>query len=241
VPRVVGRVLIVEDSPQNQELIRAVLDREGHRCALASDGAEGLALARAGGFDLIVMDMQMPRLDGIAATRAIRALPGAAGAVPILALTANALPDQVALMQAAGADGHLAKPFAVADLAAAAARLLGGTGASGGASVATEAFDAIVALLGPEWVAGRIAAVTEGLGWLDRDAPDAQARAHRLVSEAGQLGLVALAEAAERLEAALRDGGDAQAALAALRAARARTKAALPGLRARLAGLADLP
>ena len=76
----------------------------------AEDGVQGVAAARAG-FDLILMDIQMPVMDGIEATQRIRALPAPAGSAPILAMTANALAHQQASYLAAGMDGAIAKPL----------------------------------------------------------------------------------------------------------------------------------
>lgn len=230
-----ARVLVVEDSHQNQHLIKAVLNRDGIACTAAFDGIEGVAAAQAGGFDLVIMDMQMPRMDGIAATAAIRALPAPLGQVPILALSANALDRQVAAMRAAGADAHLAKPFGIDALSRCVGAMLG-VGSEGAGSADVSGLDALAALLGRDWAAERLAAIVAGLGWID--APpvpqDMRRNAHRLVSEAGQLGLAALAEAAAGLEQAVDAGGDMAVAQGALaREARA-VRAALPALTAHL-------
>ncbi len=238
-----ARVLVVEDSRQNQHLIEAVLRRDGIVCTAAFDGIEGVAAAQAGGFDLVIMDMQMPRMDGIAATAAIRALPAPMGRVPILALSANALDRQVAAMRAAGADTHLAKPFAIDALSRSVAALIGaaliGAGPAravqpGSADVA--GLDALAGLLGCDWAAERLSAMAGGLGWIDADpaSPDMRRNAHRLVSEAGQLGLAALAEAAAGLEQALDAGGDLAGAHHALACEARAVRAALPMLTAHL-------
>lgn len=120
-----GRVLVVDDAPANRELVTAILNGFGLEVETARDGAEGVEAARTGGFDLILMDVHMPVLDGLAATRAIRALPGPAAGTPILALTANVQADQVDRCLAAGMDGHLGKPIQLTDLAAALTRWLG--------------------------------------------------------------------------------------------------------------------
>jgi CheY-like chemotaxis protein len=111
-----SRVLYVDDHDCNRALVVAVLDAQGIVCATAENGAEGLEAARTGDWDLILMDIQMPVMDGVAATRAIRALPGHRGAVPIVALTANTLAEQKAEYAAAGMDGCMAKPINIVEL-----------------------------------------------------------------------------------------------------------------------------
>ena len=86
---------------------------------LAENGAQALDMAAAGPFDVVLMDVQMPVMDGIEATRRIRELPGAASRVPILALTANAMEHQVADYLAVGMDGFIAKPIEAGRLFAA--------------------------------------------------------------------------------------------------------------------------
>ena len=90
----------------------------------AADGDEAIDMAEAYAFDLILMDVRMPRVDGLAATRAIRGLTGPAARVPILAVTADAMPADIARCLAAGMDAHLAKPISHTALYAAMERLL---------------------------------------------------------------------------------------------------------------------
>ncbi|WP_165828837.1 ATP-binding protein [Caulobacter radicis] len=110
------RVLVVDDSRVNRALAEAVLGSAGHLVTGVGDGASGVAAVRDRSFDVVLMDVRMPGMDGLAATRAIRALPPPAGAAPILALTANALPSEIAACLAAGMDGHVAKPIDIAAL-----------------------------------------------------------------------------------------------------------------------------
>jgi signal transduction histidine kinase/ActR/RegA family two-component response regulator len=118
------RVLLVDDHPMNRELGHALLTLAGCEVSTAEDGAQALESARLGCFDLILMDVHMPGMDGLAAARAIRALPGPEAAVPIIALSADALPDQIARCRAAGMDDHVAKPIHREELVAAVARAL---------------------------------------------------------------------------------------------------------------------
>ena len=109
-----ARVLVAEDNPVNQELALGFLAHADLVAELAPDGHAAVAMATAGHYDLVLMDMQMPGLDGVAATQAIRVLPGWAE-VPILALTANAFDDSRRACEAAGMNGFIAKPMAVDD------------------------------------------------------------------------------------------------------------------------------
>jgi signal transduction histidine kinase len=104
------RVLLVDDIKINRDIIGAFLDAAGHAVILAEGGQESVRLATEQQFDLILMDVRMPEMDGLEATRRIRTLPAARGRVPILALTAYTFPDQVAQCVDAGMDGHLPKP-----------------------------------------------------------------------------------------------------------------------------------
>ena len=124
-------MLLAEDNATNQYLIGAFLHAGGHSMVTVADGGAAVAAVAAGGFDVVLMDVQMPVLDGLAATRAIRALPGPAGRVPIVALTANAMSGDREECLAAGMDDYLAKPVEAAALAAALARVGGGADAAG--------------------------------------------------------------------------------------------------------------
>ncbi|NQE61075.1 ATP-binding protein [Caulobacter sp. RHG1] len=117
------RVLVVEDNATNRLIAGRMLEALGARVTTADDGVQGVAAAREG-FDLILMDIQMPLMDGVEATHRIRALPGRAGAAPILAMTANAMAHQQAAYLAAGMDGAIAKPLSPSALVQAIARAL---------------------------------------------------------------------------------------------------------------------
>ncbi|OPY96336.1 hypothetical protein A5906_03470 [Bradyrhizobium sacchari] len=112
-------LLLVEDLPINAMVARGILEKAGHSIALARSGEQALELVRSARFDAVLMDMQMPDVDGLEATRRIRALPPPHSEVPIVALTANVMSQDVAACLAAGMDGHLAKPIDVAALHAA--------------------------------------------------------------------------------------------------------------------------
>jgi CheY-like chemotaxis protein len=104
-------ILLVEDHPVNRELAVAILVQAGHRVTQAGHGGEAVALAARRLFDLIVMDVQMPEMDGLEATRRIRAREMETGGhAPIIALTAHAMKGDRELCLAAGADAYLSKP-----------------------------------------------------------------------------------------------------------------------------------
>jgi signal transduction histidine kinase/CheY-like chemotaxis protein len=111
-------LLLVEDHPVNQKLGLALLGRLGYQADLAENGREAVVAATAKSYALILMDMQMPEMDGLEATRAIRLLPGPNGQVPIVALTANAMQSDQDACRAAGMDDFLGKPFTREGLAA---------------------------------------------------------------------------------------------------------------------------
>ena len=112
------RVLIAEDQEVNRLLISTLVERAGHRPVLAANGAEAVEAVRAGGIDAILMDLHMPVMDGVSATRAIRAMTGAPQSMPIVAVTADTVSYSRAQLQAEGFDGMLAKPLVIAELKA---------------------------------------------------------------------------------------------------------------------------
>jgi signal transduction histidine kinase/DNA-binding response OmpR family regulator len=113
------KILVAEDNAINQKLITMILGKQGHRVTVANNGEEALNCYRQSSFDLILMDMQMPVLDGQEATRLIRAQEASGVSqrrIPIYALTAAALPDERAAGLEAGLDGYLTKPIANKEL-----------------------------------------------------------------------------------------------------------------------------
>jgi PAS domain S-box-containing protein len=206
-------ILLVEDIDINQELITEMLTRLGHSVDLAGNGAEALAMAHRleldpDAWDLMLMDIQMPVMDGLAATRAIRALGGRAATIPILALTANAFAIEMQQCRDAGMNDHIAKPSGFAQLKQA-VELWGGvtppsTPAMGFRDLeTTSSADRFQARLRKS--GGRLAEiVVELAGAHDRQASsllrEAAGLAHILAGTAGMFGRARLGDLAAEVE-----------------------------------------
>jgi signal transduction histidine kinase/CheY-like chemotaxis protein/HAMP domain-containing protein len=106
-----ARILVAEDNPINQQVAVGILRKLGHSVDVASDGAEAVEAVRTLPYDLVLMDVQMPEMDGLEATAAIRRLASPAGRVPIVAMTANAMRGDDAMCLDAGMDGYISKPI----------------------------------------------------------------------------------------------------------------------------------
>lgn len=113
------RVLLADDHALNREVSRLMMEASGCQLAVVGDGQAAVDAVQAGEFDVIVMDVRMPGVDGLEATRLIRQLDGSRARTPIIALTADALPKDVARCHDAGCDMHLPKPASQADIHAA--------------------------------------------------------------------------------------------------------------------------
>ena len=111
------RILVIEDAEDNRQIVRDLLESAGYALIEALDGLEGVAAAEREHPDLILMDIQLPGIDGYEATRRIRAVPALA-TVPIIAVTSYALSGDEAKTRAAGCDGYVAKPFSPRQLLA---------------------------------------------------------------------------------------------------------------------------
>lgn len=177
-PMLGGNVLIVEDNPVNRRVAQGILTRLGFTCETAVNGAEAVMRLSQAGIDLVLMDMQMPVMDGLEATRRIRARKDAMAAVPIVGLTANAFASDRAACFAAGMNEFLVKPVTRDKLEAALAPFVGG--------VRAEAATADV--VAPEAVAGEVGrgGETEAAAAIDR-----RHRTH-LAEELGAEGLAEL-------------------------------------------------
>jgi two-component system, sensor histidine kinase and response regulator len=112
-----ARVLVADDNPVNQQLTLALLRRAGHKAEAVSNGEEAVEAVSSRPYDLVLMDVQMPVMDGLTATRVIRGLSGPAARIPIIALTANAMQGDDAVCLDAGMDDYLSKPINARKLA----------------------------------------------------------------------------------------------------------------------------
>jgi CheY-like chemotaxis protein len=228
-----ARVLLVEDNPLNQQVAAEFLARAGMAVTIAGDGIEAVDRVQAGHFDLVLMDVQMPGMDGLQAARLIRGLPHGQG-LPIIAMTASALAQDRLDCLAAGMDGHVAKPIDPAELSRTLlAWIRPGARPAAAAAVATANDDAVVltrALPGVavgaalERVAGDTRMYRRLLqGYVEHHGGDASriaqlaaagdrtglARlAHSLAGSAGMLGLTEVASRAAALSARLTEPGD---------------------------------
>jgi signal transduction histidine kinase/CheY-like chemotaxis protein len=220
------RVLVADDVAANRMVARAMLAAAGHHVDSAADGAEAIAAVEREEYDVVLMDVQMPVMDGLEATRRIRRLGTPRARVPILAVTASALPDQVEACVEAGMDGHLAKPIDRESLLGAIRRL-----AAGGPAmppmpaqdpeaevplVDASALGLLAADLGSsarsvieEFVGevrlGIASLSSEGIA---SDLPALRGAAHRLLGAARTLGARRLCRAIEALQDTVRAGRD---------------------------------
>ncbi len=115
-------ILVAEDNAVNQVLMKGILRQLGHRCDIVADGAAAVAQVQVGSYDLVLMDAQMPGMDGLTAARAIRALDTPVARIPIIAVTANAMADDRNAYLSGGMDDYVSKPIDIAQLARTLAR-----------------------------------------------------------------------------------------------------------------------
>jgi PAS domain S-box-containing protein len=218
------RVLLVDDTELNRELFKALLERRGCAVDLAVDGADAIAALERATYDLVLMDVHMPVMDGRAATREIRRR--ALSAAPILALTAGGSPEQVAACKAAGMTDHLLKPLSEQQLEHALATYLSGVERPAPSPAdemddERQARDALEALMGSEaslkmarLLRGQLSAALHDAG--SRTLAD---EAHTTAGSAGLLGFTRLSGAARALEDCCRAGENSAVAFASARIA----------------------
>lgn len=203
------KILTVDDVEANLELIDILLSRAGHRIKGVTSGEAALALLAADpGFDVVLMDVQMPGMDGLEATRLIRRLGNGAETIPIVALTANVMAEQVAECRAAGMDEHLTKPIRTEDLFEIIARVGDLAEQPVPAKDAAGADDPFAALKG-RYRFQMSTFVTEFGRMESLDEPERTksigALAHSIAGTSGSLGFEAVSTAAFAVEAAAND------------------------------------
>jgi len=239
-----ARVLVAEDLYMNQIIVEAMLTAAGHQVTLAGNGAEAVEAVKVDEFDLILMDIEMPGMDGIEATTTIRGLGARAGDIPIIALTANAMPELARQYKAAGMNDYLSKPIdrdRLLDLVAKWSPRRPQEPASPAPEDLPVLDEALLKDLETRLGKGKVTvfakmlreeldrAIATMTGSDDRDTIAGQA--HAMVSLAGNLGCVELMTRSRNLMTALRlnapDTPDPSAAVAEIRDAVERATAAL--------------
>jgi len=219
------RILLAEDNIVNQKVATGLLKMAGHSIEIANNGREALAAVEAREHDVILMDMHMPEMDGIEATKAIRALPAPKGTIWIVAATAGAMQADIDRCLAAGMNDYIAKPIVPDDLGRALARVGGGeetSPAAGDESSSIQerlsASDAVIdegvlgeleSQMGREIVASLVGDFVENANHLIAEIARARASAdgvawtraaHSLKSSAANMGLARAFEAARKIE-----------------------------------------
>ncbi|GAB6841265.1 signal transduction histidine kinase/DNA-binding response OmpR family regulator [Methylorubrum rhodinum] len=250
-----ARLLLAEDVILNQELARAVLEAQDYRVDIVGDGAEAIAAVQSQGDDpyaLVLMDVQMPGMDGLTATRRIRALPGPAARVPIVAMTANVLDQQIRELIEAGMDDHVGKPFKRAHLYAVverwrgqgAARRAGGITAPAPAVpiLDHETYATVRDMMGRERILALLSLLESELDLrfasaaaqaeADLDRAQLAYDAHAMVAAAGVLGFVGISSLCREIETACRNGGDVLPLIRSFSALRRDTLGTIRALRA---------
>jgi CheY-like chemotaxis protein len=215
------RILVAEDNQINRDILQAALAARGHQLQFARDGLEALQLVQRQPFDLVLMDVQMPGLDGLEATRCIRRLAAPLCDIPVIALTANVLASEQERCLRAGMNDCLTKPIEWERLFAAIGRF-GATTQPAPAARAPDGGSAtwvdegrLTVLQGittPEHLRQLLASALDATLSARRRMTQASdllavlAEAHNLKGSCGTLGLVLIAETAARIEQAARDG-----------------------------------
>jgi len=221
------------------------LSRAGHGVDIADDGARAVAAVEAGTYDIILMDIQMPNMDGVTATQHIRNLGGQAARVPIVAMTANVLPDQIQRFKSAGLNDHLGKPFNKHQLLAMVAKWSPRRPQGPEMSAATDpmdagdfnqmAFDQLKQIFDEAKLQKYLGTLQALLSELTEDDADRTAlaeKAHKLRSMAGMLGFMRISVLLGELEQTCEDAGDVEASLDSLREAEAAAAERMTALRA---------
>lgn len=227
------RLLIAEDNPANQMVIQAMLDKAGFRLDIAGNGEEAVRAVQRRSYEAVLMDVGMPVMDGLAATAAIRALPGERAAIPIIAMTAHVLDSEKSNILASGMDDFVAKPIDRQHLIGTIDRWVFGeknnevaTSPAKGSGIeplldadvverlADETSREVVPEIARVFCEHLESAIDEFETALDnKDVPALDAAAHRIGSSSGSVGAMRLFRTCRAIEAAVANGsgGDALA------------------------------
>jgi signal transduction histidine kinase/CheY-like chemotaxis protein len=230
-----ARILLVEDIEINQELVQTLLETAGHQVDVVSNGEDAIAAVQARAYDLVLMDIQMPGMDGITATRRIRALDRPASQTLIVAMTANVLPQQVRTFIEAGINDHIGKPVKRDDLLARLSVWLPGQDgvsaseeelSQSGTSFQEDCFRSFRDTIGADriglWLERFDEQLKSAFGGDNSQACDREQvgrSAHALTSQAALLGFPELAELCTILEQACVGGGNFSGPLESVRRA----------------------
>ena len=227
------RILLVDDLEINREIVAAMLRSAGHEVEIAADGPNAIANYRARRHDLILMDVQMPGMDGLEATRRIRELDAGGRSVPIVALTANVFSQQIESYREAGMSDHIGKPFERDVLLVKIEKLTSGRDsvqppASGGqippaCPAIGDKLAELTRLVGARKTLELLARLRDELPerFKDIERDTLRGDAHVVASSAGLLGYAALSAAARKLEQEVEHGGDIGLSLTQVLAERA--------------------
>lgn len=213
------RILVVDDVELNRELMLALLSKYGCEVGLAEDGAQAIEALRGEPFELVLMDCQMPVMDGFAATQAIRASGEPFADIPIVALTASAQPEHLARCGAVGMNDHLTKPLNPGALERVLEMVFRAAPAPAPAEPEPDADEQarryLVETMGAPAVRSLLAILLAQLEsrFAQLDAKTVREDAHALAGSAGMMGFLELSRTCRDLEAVIDGGGDYQASL----------------------------
>jgi signal transduction histidine kinase/DNA-binding NarL/FixJ family response regulator len=242
------RILVADDLAPNRLVVQALLAPAGHQVDFVNSGGAAVSAVTRDAYDIVLMDMHMPGMDGLEATRRIRCLPMPKGGIPVLGVTASTLPEEVAACYEAGMDGHLAKPIDREALLAAMAELVAGHSWRAASPAMPIAPPAAFTPDAPPWVnevtlrralreLGAMAShalhdMVEEIGQgcdvlaepqIARDVMRMRQAAHQVMEPARSLGCERLVAGIDRLQRAIRAGQDVTPHLRALTGLRAET------------------